>query len=68
MSRLPGVPLDTVRDQLSAAGRDKLAGRLGEIIAALHQLPPPVIRDWRPADWPAFGAGQRRDVSANSAP
>jgi len=55
MSRLPGVPLDTVRDQLSAADRDRLAGQLGQIIAALHQLPPPVIRDW----WPAFVAGQR---------
>ena len=50
MSRLPGVPADTVRDQLSAADRDMLAGQLGETIATLHQLPPPVIRDWWPAD------------------
>jgi len=48
MSCLPGVRLDTVWDQLSAADRD----RLGETIAALHQLPPPVIRDWWPVDWP----------------
>jgi hypothetical protein len=48
MSRLPGVPLDTVRDRLSAAERDRLAGQLGETIAALHQLPPPVIRDSAP--------------------
>jgi hypothetical protein len=40
MSCLPGVPLDTVWDQLSAADRDRLAGQLGETIAALHQLPP----------------------------
>jgi hypothetical protein len=60
MSRLPGIPLDTVRDQLSAADRDRLAGQLGETIAALHQLPPPVIRDRWPADWPAFVAGQRK--------
>ena len=28
MSRLPGVPLDTVRDQLPAPDRDRLAGQL----------------------------------------
>lgn len=28
MSRLPGVPLDSVWDQLSAADRDRLAGQL----------------------------------------
>jgi len=50
MSRLPGVPADTVRDQQFAADRDMLAGQLGETIAALHQLPLPVIRDWWPAD------------------
>src|SRR6266852_3074621 len=44
MSRPPGVPLDTVWDQLSAADRDRPGGQLGETIAALHQLPPPVIR------------------------
>jgi hygromycin-B 7''-O-kinase len=59
MSRLPGIPLDTVRDQLPAADRDRLAGQLDQTIVALHQLPPPVIGDWWPADWPAFVAGQR---------
>ena len=59
MSRLLGVPLDTVWDQVPAAGRDRLAGQLGETIAALHQLPPPAIRDWWPANWPAFVAQQR---------
>ena len=59
MSRLPGVPLDTAWDQLPAAARDRLAGQLGETIAALHQLPPPAIRDWWPADWLAFVAQQR---------
>jgi hypothetical protein len=67
MSRLPSVPLDTAWDQLPAADGDRLAGRPGETIAAVHQLPPSVIRDWWPADWPAFVAGQRA-VSANSAP
>ncbi len=59
MSRLPGVPLDTVWNQITAAGRDRLARQLGETIAALHQLPPPHIDDWQPSDWPAFVAGQR---------
>lgn len=59
MSRLPGIPLDTVWDQVPAAGRDRLAGQLGETIATLHQLPPPAIRDWWPADWGAFVARQR---------
>ena len=59
MSRLPGIPLDTVWDQVPAGDRDRLAGQLGEMLAALHQLPPPAIRDWWPADWPAFVARQR---------
>jgi hygromycin-B 7''-O-kinase len=67
MSRLPGVTADTVRGWLSAADRDRLAGRLGEIIVALYQLPSPVIRDWWPADWPAFVAGQRARVSEQCA-
>ena len=59
MSRLAGVPLDTVWDRVPAAGRGRLACQLGETIAALHQLPPPTIRDWWPADWPGFVAEQR---------
>ncbi len=59
MSRLPGIPLDTVWDQVPAAGRDRLADQLGETIAALHQLAPPAIADWWPADWPGFVAQQR---------
>jgi hygromycin-B 7''-O-kinase len=59
MGRMPGVPLDTVWDELSSGDRHRLAGQLGETIAALHQLPPPAIEDWWPADWPAFVAGQR---------
>jgi hygromycin-B 7''-O-kinase len=59
MSRLPGVPLDTVWDQLCAGDRDRLADQLGETIAALHQLPPRAIKDWWPADWPTFVARQR---------
>ncbi len=58
-SRLPSVPPDTAWDQVPEAGRGRLAGQLGETIAALHQLPPPAIRDWWPADWLAFVARQR---------
>ncbi len=59
MSRLPGVPLDIAWGQVSAQGRDRLAAQLGETIAALHRVPPPVIRDWWPADWPSFVSRQR---------
>ena len=59
MSRLPGVPLDGVWDQVPAGSRDRVADQLGATIAALHQLPPPAIRDWWPADWLAFVAQQR---------
>jgi hygromycin-B 7''-O-kinase len=59
MSRLPGVPLDIIWNQVSAQDRDRLADQLGETIAALHQLPPPAIKDWWPADWPVFVAHQR---------
>ncbi|HTT50503.1 MAG TPA: aminoglycoside 3'-phosphotransferase/choline kinase family protein [Streptosporangiaceae bacterium] len=59
MSRLPGVPLDAIWNQVSAQDRDRLADQLGETIAALHRLPPPAIKDWQPDDWPAFVAHQR---------
>jgi hygromycin-B 7''-O-kinase len=59
MSRLPGVPLDTMWDQVPAGDRDRLAGQLGETIAALHQVLPPRIDHWWPTDWPAFVACQR---------
>ncbi len=59
MGRLPGVPLDTVWNHLSVEDRDRLADQLGETIAALHRMPPPMIRNWWPADWPTFVAAQR---------
>jgi hygromycin-B 7''-O-kinase len=64
MSRLPGVPLDAIWNQVSAQDRDRLAGQLGETIAALHQLPPPAINDWQPAGWPAFVAHQREHCAS----
>jgi hygromycin-B 7''-O-kinase len=60
MSRLPGVPLEGVWDQVP--DRDRLAGELGETIAALHEVPPPEIAGWWPEDWPAFVARQRERV------
>jgi hygromycin-B 7''-O-kinase len=59
MRRLPGVPLDTAWDRVSTQDRGRLAAQLGETIAALHQMPPPAIKDWWPADWPSFVSGQR---------
>jgi len=62
MSRLPGLPLDTAWGQVTAGDRDRLAGDLGETIAALHQVPPPKIAGWWPDDWLAFMARQRAEV------
>ena len=59
MSRLPGVTLDSVWEQTTAADRDRLADHLGEAIAALHQITQPRIPNWWPEDWPVFVAGQR---------
>ena len=63
MSRLSGLPLDTTWDRVPAGKRDRLAGDLGETIAALHDVPPPEIADWWPDDWPAFVARQRAEVA-----
>jgi hygromycin-B 7''-O-kinase len=62
MSRLRGLPLDTVWDRVPAGQRDRLAGDLGETIAALHEVPPPEMAGWWPDDWPAFVARQRAEV------
>ncbi len=62
MNRLPGLPLEGVWDQVPAGDRHQLAGDLGETIAALHEVPPPVIAGWWPDDWPAFVARQRAAV------
>ena len=59
MTRLPGVPLDTVWDELSAQDRDRLADHLGCALAELHHVPPPTISDWWPEDWPEFAATRR---------
>jgi hygromycin-B 7''-O-kinase len=61
MTRLPGAALDTVWDQLPVPDRDRLADQLGETIVALHQLPPPEVPGWWPADWAAFVASRRAE-------
>jgi hygromycin-B 7''-O-kinase len=62
MSRLPGLPLEGVWDRMSAGDQQRLAGDLGETIAALHEVPPPEIAGWWPEEWPAFVARQRAVV------
>jgi hygromycin-B 7''-O-kinase len=64
MDRMTGVPLNTVWKRISAKDRDHLAGRLGEAIAALHQVSPPPVDNWWPDDWAAFVAWQRAGCAA----
>lgn len=64
MSRLAGVPLKIAWKQIPAKERDHLALRLGETIAALHQVAPPLIENWWPEDWPAFVAAQHAGCAA----
>lgn len=64
MSRLPGVPLESVWDRATGAERDRLAAQLGETLAALHEAQPPVIDQWWPGDWSVFVAGQRAQCVA----
>ena len=60
MSRLPGAPLDVVWTDVPAQGRAALAAQAGELLAALHRVPPPVIPRWYPdMAWPEFVARQR---------
>jgi hygromycin-B 7''-O-kinase len=56
MSRLPGVPLDTVWPELTEADRDRIADRLGQTLAALHNVEPP---ERLPEGWRAFVTRQR---------
>lgn len=60
MSRLPGVPLDTVWPDVPAQDRGVLASQVGELLAALHRVPPPAIPGWYPdMPWPEFVVRQR---------
>ena len=64
MSRLIGVQLDTVQKQITAKDRYYLADHLGETIAALHQVSPPLMENWWPGDWATFVAEQRISSAA----
>jgi hygromycin-B 7''-O-kinase len=60
MSRLPGGPLDVAWPGMPTQGRAALAAQVGELLAALHRVPPPAIPGWYPDMlWPAFVARQR---------
>lgn len=60
MSRLPGMPLDVAWPGMPAQGRAELAAQAGELLAALHRVPPPAIPGWYPdMPWPQFVARQR---------
>jgi hygromycin-B 7''-O-kinase len=64
MNRITGVPLNTVWKRISIKERDEIADRLGEMIAALHEVSPPPVENWWPDDWPAFVARQRAGYAA----
>jgi hygromycin-B 7''-O-kinase len=59
MSYVAGTPLDAVWSRVSAGERERVAGDLGELIAALHSVAPPAISGWEPGDWPSFVASRR---------
>jgi hygromycin-B 7''-O-kinase len=60
MDRLAGRPLLEVWPAATPSRRDSIAGQLGEMIAALHELPAPEIDGWFPDGWDAFVAAQSR--------
>ncbi len=59
MERLGGQPLTTAWPHLSAAQRQRLAGQLGEALAALHAITTPELDALGPPDWDEFLAQQR---------
>jgi hygromycin-B 7''-O-kinase len=60
MSRVPGVPLDVAWPDVPAPARAALAAQAGELLAALHRVPPPVMPGWYPdMAWPEWVARQR---------
>jgi len=68
MGQLPGRRMDEVWPQLARADQVRLAGELGELIAALHALP---VADAAPAFaqivWDAFIAERRATCAAHQA-
>jgi hygromycin-B 7''-O-kinase len=60
MSRLPGVPLDVAWPSVPASDREMLAGQVGELLAALHRIPPPEISGWYPdMPWASWVSARR---------
>ena len=60
MSQLPGTELATAWRAIPAPHRDRIAGYVGELLAALHGLDPgPLHPVPGPADWAGFLAAQR---------
>ncbi|MFD6417239.1 phosphotransferase family protein [Streptomyces sp. NPDC060194] len=55
MSRLRGENLAHAWDRVPGVDRERVAGRIGETLAALHALDPaPLAGDLGPGDWGAF--------------
>lgn len=60
MSQLPGTGLAAAWPAIPASHRDRIAGQVGELLAALHALDPsPLHPVLGPADWAGFLASQR---------
>jgi len=59
MDRLDGTVLHEMWPTAGRAEKVRLAGQMGEILAALHALPVPAIDPWWPADWDTFVDEQR---------
>lgn len=58
MDRLPGVDLAAVWPGLDRDERVRIAAQVGDVVAALHRVDPPVVQGW-PPDWAEFVAAQR---------
>lgn len=59
MSRLAGMPWADTGAAVVARDRDRLAGDLGEALAALHAIDTAALADLPPPHWPSFVVGQR---------
>jgi hygromycin-B 7''-O-kinase len=60
MSQLPGTELAAAWPAIPSPHRDRIAGQIGQLLAALHSLDPrPLHPVLGPADWAGFLASQR---------